>query len=337
MFLQIIRPIFFSLTLSLVFLVNCFAADINTIDVETKIGIFLFRSDDVYIKLVTDELEKKLNGKVSYTIFDGSEDQVKQTNQIKKFLADGGDGLIVNLVDTKSGSLVLNDAKSYNKPIIFFNKEPDLDIVKTYARAVYVGSKAVQSGVLQGEIIAQLWKNNPALDRNNDNVCNFIMLQGNVDNPEAIMRTKYSVRTAREKGIKMQQIGDTILCNWDEDCAYKSTKLLLNVYLDEVDMIISNNDSMALGAIKALQDNDYNISSDKIIPVVGVDGVESAKKAIEKGIMHGTVVQDAKGMAYAISEILFNALIKKPFLNGIKYSFDESGIAVRIPYQKLSD
>ena len=50
-----------------------------------------------------------------------------------------------------------------------------------------------------------------------------------------------------------------------------------------MDVIISNNDEMALGAIEVLQEFGYNLDDDKMyIPVFGVDGIPKAKELIKK-------------------------------------------------------
>ncbi len=321
----------FTLCSNLFFLPAAFAKEISK---DTHVGIFIFRLDDTYIRSVSEAIEKQLQGKVKFTVFDAQQDHVLQLNQLATFLKEGGDAVAMNLVDVKAGQNVLNMIRDKEIPVVFFNKEPDLNIIKKYAKARYVGSAAEQSGILQGAIIAGIWYKNPEVDRNKDGICQFIMLQGNIDNPEAIVRSKLSVQSARMGGVNMRQIGNTIVCDWDEICAYEHTKVTLGIHMDEVDFIIANNDSMALGAIKALQEYTYNTKgSGKSIPVVGIDGTKAAKEAIAQGIMHGTIIQDAQGMGKAIATMLLNTLAEKDYLNGLPYSFEDNGIAIRIPYQ----
>ena len=58
--------------------------------------------------------------------------------------------------------------------------------------------------------------------------------------------------------------------------------------VNKIEVIIANNDSMAIGAIQALQEYGYNKGDKtKIIPVVGVDAIPEAQDLIKKGIMTG--------------------------------------------------
>ncbi len=325
--------------LAIILCYQCIGIGVNLVNSQEaqmkKVGIFAFRVDDSYINLVVKSIEQALQGKAEVTVFDAKQDKVSQFDQLNSFIESGGDAIAMNLVDVKSGRDVLNIIRAHDLPVVFFNKEPDPNSLLDYPKARFVGSLVQQSALLQGEIISKLWEENPQFDRNNDKVCNFIMLQGNVDNPEGLVRSKIAVQGARKHGVNMQQIGDTIICDWDEDCAYKATKLALNTFLGKLDMIISNNDSMALGAIKALQDYNFNIpGGENIIPVVGIDGIKQAKEAISQGIMHGTVIQDAQSMGYAVGTMLFNMINDKAFLEGLPYKWGDSGIDIRIPYQE---
>src|SRR5699024_8015029 len=164
-------------------------------------------------------------------------------------------------------------------------------------------------------------------------VMNYVMLTGDAENPEAIARTEYSVRTIEEGGVETKELGQQV-ANWNADQAYTAVSAWIAREGDNIEMILANNDSMASGAISALQAAGYNDGGDKFIPVFGVDATDEAKQLIADGFMSGTVQQDAKGMAEAIHALSNNMLNGKDFLEGTDYEYDETGISVRIPYQK---
>ena len=99
-----------------------------------------------------------------------------------------------------------------------------------------------------------------------------------------------------------------------------------------VELVIANNDEMALGALSALQTAGYNNGSGKTIPVFGVDATDAAKEAISKGSMVGTIKQDADGMASAITNIAQNYLNDKNALDGLDSSDVVGTWRVNIPY-----
>lgn len=79
--------------------------------------------------------------------------------------------------------------------------------------------------------------------------------------------------------------------NWVTDEALKITENWLASGTG-IDAIVSQNDSMAIGAAKAISDAGKTES----IPVYGVDATPDGLDAIEKGTMSGSVSQDTAGM-----------------------------------------
>ncbi len=298
------------------------------------IGILAYRKNDIYVELVSKAMQEALKDRASVELLFAESDQLTQNEQIKSLLQKGLAGLAVNIVETQAAARAVDHIKKADIPVVFFNREPELNSLKAYAKARFVGTRAEEAGLLQGEIIVDLWRTHPNYDKNGDGTCQYLMLQGTLDNPEALARTEYSVRQARELGLNMRQVGSSLLCDWDEERAYEALSRSA-ASLPGIELIIANNDSMALGAIRALREYGYNQEGGgKFIPVVGVDAVPRAVEAIRQGSMSGTVEQDGKAMGEAVAAMLMNAIENKDFLSGLPYTWDASGIAVRIPYAR---
>ena len=299
------------------------------------IGILPYWKEDVYIALVTDTLRKLFADKAEVVIMDGRRDQFRQDEQLDELVAKKVQAIIINLVDPQAASRMVDKVKKTGIPAIFFNREPDLKTLKIYDKARFVGTALNEAGTMQGELIKRLWTAHPGYDRNKDGVFQFVMFQGGTDNPEAVARTEYSVKHARELGVPLQQLGKTYICDWDEALARQTMKQAIDAYGDQIELVISNNDTMALGAIAALQEAGFNKEggpASAFIPVVGVDAIPRAIDAIQKGMMSATVKQDGEKMAEAIVALTMNALDGKDFLADMPYAWDASGVAIRIPY-----
>jgi methyl-galactoside transport system substrate-binding protein len=162
----------------------------------------------------------------------------------------------------------------------------------------------------------------------------YIIFKGPTNSPETIARTKYSIQTINDAGIQTGQLSE-VICNWDEECAKNSMESNLLMLDGKIEAIISNNDAMAIGAIKALQKYGYNKGDvSKYIPVVGVDALPEAKELIKEGFMTGTVVQDPRAHANAIYTIGMNLVSGAYPLSGTNYNFDETGITIKLPYSE---
>jgi methyl-galactoside transport system substrate-binding protein len=300
---------------------------------QPRLGILIYKYDDTYISTVRNALNKALNGKASVSMQDGKGDQATQNDQLDVMIERKMDGLVVNMVDAQAAAGVVNKIKAAGIPVVFFNREPDLNVLKTYEKAVFVGTNAADAGKMQGDIIKQLWTEHPEYDINKDGKFQYVLFKGEPDNPEAIARSEWSVKQSEINGVTMNQIGQTFVCNWDTALAQQAMESALAANEGKIELVIANNDSMAMGAIAALSSVGYNLEGGgKFIPVVGVDATDQAVDAINKGIMSATVKQDGEAMGNAVSAIALNMIAGKDPLSGTNYKYDDSGIAVRIPY-----
>lgn len=320
--------------LLVVIMLTTFAACSSGGSGELNIGVLIYKYDDTYISTVRQALEKEAENdeKVTLLMNDSQNDQSKQNEQIDILIEKDVDALIVNIVDIGAASAVLEKAQAADIPVVFFNREPDTEVLKTYDKARFIGTKVEEAGIIQGEMMAEVWEEGD-YDRNDDGVMQYVMLMGDADNPEAIARTEYSVKTLNEKGIDTEELALQV-ANWDTEKAYQAMEAWLSKSGDEIEFVIANNDSMASGAVSALQNAGYNKGDDdKYIPVFGVDATDEAINLIKENVMTGTVKQDGEAMAKAVYELAVNAANGKDFLEGTSYEYDETGICVRIPYQ----
>lgn len=296
------------------------------------LGVCFYKYDDTYISTVRQALERAADGKVKLLLNDGKGDQGTQNDQIDLLIEKKVDALLVNVVDVGAAQTIVNKAKSADIPIIFFNREPAESVLKSYNKARFVGTNAKDAGVIQGDIITQTWKNKDC-DKNKDGILQYVMLKGEPDNPEAVARTEWSVKTVNSNGIETEQLGLQV-CNWDTELASRAMEAWISKFGDKIEFVIANNDGMAQGAIAALQAAGYNKDNkEKFVPVIGVDATDAAKDLISKGYMTGTVLQDGKAMAEALYTIGSNVAQGYDFIDGTEYKYDDSGVSVRIPYQ----
>lgn len=305
-----------------------------------KISVLLYRFDDAYISLVKkslEEIEVQNKGKVEFNFYDGKNDQSIQDQSLDGILNENkADLILLNLVDTKSTKQAIDKIKENNIPVVLFNREPvDIEAIRSYSKSYFVGTNAKEAGIIQGNILVSEWrKNKIQIDRNKDDIMQYILLIGETGNIEAIERSKYSVSTINDAGIKTQELGEKV-CNWNQEEGKNAMRALLSQWGNKIEVVISNNDSMAIGAIEALQEQGYNNGDKtKTIPVVGVDAIPAAQELIKEGIMTGSVLQDPFAMAEALYSVGMNLVYNRNPLEGTNYKFDETGVAIRLPYKE---
>ncbi len=323
------------------------------------VHVFYYTYSDTYISSVRSALGKELkDSNLSFQDYDGNGNQTTQTEQIQTAITKGAKLIIVNIVNTGSDDAangIVALAKNAGIPVIFFNREVSDAVVSSYDKCVFVGTKAEESGILQGQMIGEYLKENySAVDINGDGEISYILFKGEEGNNEAIFRTQYSVEEANKvleaAGKKPLKFYDASNPNkylvdrngqWSASAANEYMTTALTSYSEKhgnmIELVICNNDGMAEGAISALNSAGYNLGKDsKMIPVFGVDATDAAKDLIKNGKMLGTIKQDAEGMAEAIAHIAENSFDEnKGLLDEMDdYNIDENVDKIRIAYSK---
>lgn len=304
-----------------------------------KLGVLLYNGSDNYIGTVRQALEAldKADDSIELDIQDGQNNQATQLEQIDAMIAKQVDGLLINIVDFGSGKSVKEKVAGTNIPTVFWNRDISADLTpEDLAKFVFYGTVAPQAGVMQGEMAYENWEANKALDRNGDGKLQYVMLHGGLDNAEAKARTEESIKYFTDKGIEVEEIGMQV-AEWDADKAKQAVDAWMAKDGDKIEMIFSNNDNMAFGAITALQEAGYNKGdASKHIPVYGVDALEQAITKINEGTMDGTVKQNNETMANGIITLIKNKLTKDDWTEGTDLEIYEDGVSVRMDYEKVT-
>ena len=271
-----------------------------------RVGVVLYTQDDPFINALTDCLKEDLEDyetdslKIIMTVRDGKNDQKLQDEVVEEILDAGCDILVVDLVDRTEPSNIIKMAKNENIPVIFFNREPVREDLMQWEKLYYIGCDAEQSGIMQGEIVADYIKNHPEVDKNQDGKIQYILLEGEAGHQDAISRTDYSVKTLLEQGINLEKLSYQF-ADWNRGQAENRMSRLIEQYGEKIELVISNNDEMALGAVAAWQKSGYDCRNWPVI--FGIDGLDDALEAIKTGKMKGTVYNDKEDQAMELAKL----------------------------------
>ena len=304
-------PLFLKVIICTLFLLSvsaCKSYDDSKLSTNTlRVGVALYTQDDTFIASIVQNLEKLArenendtkNLKINLTIMDGRSNQTTQMDQIDQLIRRDYDILCVNIVDRTAASVLIDKAKESNIPVIFFNRQPVAEDMERWENIYYVGSKGEEGGVLQGQIVLNAWLNNKSLyDKNNDNIIQYVMLEGEPGHQDALLRTEYSVKTLTDNDIAVEKLSSDS-ANWSRSQAATKTSEWINEFGKQIEVVFANNDDMALGAIDAFTEAQLDIPL-----IVGVDAIEPALDAIKSGTLYGTVKNDAVGISNNMMELI---------------------------------
>ena len=258
-----------------------------------RIGVALYQQEDTFIETVTRELqrvalekEQAQNCKINLYIADGKESQTSQNEQVDRFLERGYDVICVNIVDRTAAAVIVDKAQAAGVPVIFFNREPVAEDMNRWEKLYYVGTDARESAVLEGQILVDAYRKNPStLDRNGDGVVSYVLLEGETNHQDSLIRTEWSIETLKDGGVPIEKITGGI-ANWERNQASALMEQWLSDYGNKIELVLCNNDDMAIGAIDAIERAGIVAGT---IKLVGIDGTPAGQEAFREGKLFGTV------------------------------------------------
>jgi len=316
----------FALVLALALVLGCFS--FASADAKTyKVGVSIYQFTDNFMTLYRNEIENYFKSletddvKYEITMADGKNDMAEQTNQVRNFITQGMDVIILNLVQTSSADVVIDEIVAAGIPLVLINREPlaydaegkTLDEayegILNNAQVCYVGADARQSGTFQGEMVAELENHG---DINGDGKISYVMIEGDPENIDAQYRTEFSVKALTDAGYEVECLDDQV-GNWDQTKGQELCANALNIYGDKVEVVFCNNDAMALGAATAITAAGRKVGED--IYLLGVDALEEAVELVKTGEMTGTVLNDHIGQSHAAVDVAIELLEGKEIKN----------------------
>lgn len=230
-----------------------------------------------------------------------------------------------------TGKIVQNK----DKPFVFFNRQPsdpttgkiDMDSMNWNDKTYYVGFDAAGGGAVQGKLITDYLANaDPSvIDRNGDGIVGYVLCIGDVGHNDSKARTQGirealgtwngstdptvnkegSVTVGGKKFIVVELEGKAMTgtdgSTWNANAATEAMGNWATKFADKIDMVISNNDGMAMGCLQA---SNYPAG----VPIFGYDANADAVDAIGKGQLTGTVSQNVDAQATATLQVLRNLM-----------------------------
>ncbi len=321
---------------------------------EGEISVFYYTYSDTYISSVRQAMDAAFKkAGLKFNNYDSNSTQTTQTEQVDTAIAKGSRLLLVNIVDTGSddaAKTIISKARAADIPVIFFNRSVSEEVVKSYDKCLFIGTDYEMAGHMQGSLIGNyLVDNYDELDINGDGTISYVLFKGQQGNAEAEARTKYSVEDCNsillENGFPKLRFYDSKNTggylvdqggNWSSAAANDYMKTILSSHSESggnmIELVIANNDEMALGAISALNEAGYNKSGKRHIPVFGVDATESAVSKIKEGAMTGTIKQSGEDMAKMLVRVSENILLERDYFDGVDKDYTEGKWRINIPY-----
>ncbi len=301
-----------------------------------QVGVAYYDQSDTFLTellgCLRAQFETMESGRLHITmsIRDAAGSQRRQDDQVKELIDSGCNVLCINLVDRANPAEIIDLAREHAIPVIFFNREPVAEDMMQWDGLYYVGADARQSGVMQGELAADAVRaDNNRIDRNNDGKVQYVVLEGEPGHQDAIIRTENAVDTLKNRGIALEKLSCGI-ANWSRAQAQNRMMQMIGQYQNQIELVLANNDDMALGAMDAYKK--LNVTESALPVFFGIDGTQAGLHAVADEELAATVYNDKEGQAAAIAKLAV-ALALGEGMDGIAF---EKGRYVYLEYAKVT-
>jgi len=213
---------------------------------------------------------KKLH--VDVTVVDGQSNSSKQTSDVAAAVADNVDGIILAPTDVNALTPAVQDVVKANVPIVTVDRRVD-----GLARPVpHVGADNVAGGAAMAKWVVD----------NFPNGARIVLITGQPGSSSAIDRSRGIEQTFAKAGPRYTIVASQT-ANWARDQGLTvAQNLLTSLGAAKPDVIIAENDDMALGAVEALRA--ANVGG---VRVLGFDASPDALRAVRDGTMAASVEQ----------------------------------------------
>lgn len=242
-----------------------------------KVGFAMSNFDDKWLTYLRESAEAKAKELgIELLMVDGKDDAALQLSQVENFVAQKVNAIIIVPVNTDATQALTKACFDANIPLVAVNRKFKSEADMT----TYVGSSSIDAGIFQMEYIGEKLGGKG----------NVVIMRGAEGHEAANARTEGNLKVLSEKypDIKILE-NDTAA--WDRAKGMTMAETWLQKHGDTINAFVCNNDEMAIGAIKAIE----NAGLKGKILVAGVDCTPDALAELKAGTLSMTVFQDPKG------------------------------------------
>ena len=249
------------------------------------VGVSMYSLADKYPTYLQDSMDKFVTSQsnLKFKYADANGDPAKMLNDVENFIDSKVDALIIMPTDQKIVKAIGLKARKAKIPLIVVTVKPNEEDMQYVAS--YVGSEEIKSGEMQGKFIVNSLNGKPA---------KAIILLGPLGLEAQIKRTEGNKKIfAQHPEIKVVAEQEA---KWDRAKGMEVAENLLSAHRD-TNVILSNNDEMAIGALLAAKKLGFK---DEDILIVGIDATPDALAYLGNGL-DATVYQSASGQGRLIN------------------------------------
>lgn len=261
--------------------------------------------------------------------------QENQEVQVRKFLADGAQALVINIIDPSNPATATMVQKlcADKVPVVYFNRNPGEKLLANCDKNAYlITGDDTESAIQQALQVLSYWDAHPEVDKNKDGIIQYAMIKTHKDVVLTQERSKWLSSTLEN----YPQRGKPTQLLFADHANFSTTQAeeIVSKWIQEpnfahVELIVGNTDDVALGAVNALKKKNIKL------PVFGIDGTLPALKAIKSGDLTGTTSGHYDVQAQTALRMASNLANKRPVTEGVPTEYHLQNQTIKSPFTAI--
>ncbi|AEE15585.1 substrate-binding domain-containing protein [Treponema brennaborense] len=291
-------------------------------------GALIRNLNETFVRDYADNLKKLASANnVDLRLLDGNGDVATQLDQLNTLLTQGVKYFVIIPQDTSATEQMCKAIQARGGAAAFSNIQPSVAALKVGKNFFLASSPETVAGDIQAQIADSYFKKYPDQLGPNKTI-NLILLEGQLGHPAQVNREKGALEGLAKLGYNVNIVAkDT--ANWGAAEAQQKMDAWIAAYRGQFNLVLAQNDDMALGAVESMLTNKYtddpnNITKDTNgdgtvlkVPVIGIDATETGKRSMQENKMYATVLQDSVGQSTTAFELVYTVATKGTAIGSI--------------------
>lgn len=266
---------------------------------EKKVGIAVHDMSDPAMAEYVQQLQTRLTEEgYVVTVADAANDQTLQNQQIQNWVKEKYTAAIVSPVMTSAVSETLEIAKQAQLPVVLIGKEISDTALATYDKAAYVGNPADQWGSCMGNAVLNLPDKG---DINGDGVISYLLVVEDPENAQKQQGIQTMLQTLQGGGLQLKEIRQ-ITTGGDQSMSENRCAQSFAEFGKDIEVIICDSPSGALGADQAIQDGGRVVGRD--VYLVATGDTQQILKEITTGKISAVIHRNHPALADKTAEVV---------------------------------
>ncbi len=260
----------------------------NTEDIDSDliiVGFSQLGSESDWRTANTKSIQNALVKENGFSLIfsNGRQSQENQIKDVRSFIFQEVDYIVIAPVMETGWDTVLTEAKQAGIPVIIVDRMIDTKDESLYVACV--GTDKYSEGKKAGEWLEKYLKERESEDTSETPV-NIVVLEGTPNSTAQIGRSKGF------EDIAAQHENWNILAHENGDFTKAKGKEVMEKYLkefDDIDVLVSQNDDMTFGAIEAIREAGLTCGVNGKIKIISFDAVSEAFDKMEAGFINADI------------------------------------------------